>query len=123
LSRKLQAAGISSIPQLSPGNTSVYAQLTIQVENRPAVQTVLKEQGIFTAVHYPTLLCQQPALAVCGSCALSCQQACSCPIAQAASERVLSLPMHPYLSEVDQELIVAAVAMAVGSVAAHRSPN
>jgi UDP-2-acetamido-2-deoxy-ribo-hexuluronate aminotransferase len=123
LSRKLQAAGISSIPQLSPGNTSVYAQYTVQVENRPAVQTVLKERGIPTAVHYPTLLCQQPALAGCGSCALSCQQACSCPIAQAASERVLSLPMHPYLSEVDQELIVAAVAMAVGSVAAHQSPN
>jgi len=35
-------------------------------------------------------------------------------VAQAASERVLSLPMHPYLSEADQEEIAAAVMRALG---------
>jgi UDP-2-acetamido-2-deoxy-ribo-hexuluronate aminotransferase len=113
LSQKLQAAGIGSTPQLASGNTSVYAQFTIQVENRPAVHAALKAQGIPTAVHYPTLLCQQPALAGSGSCAQRCRQTCACPVAQAARERVLSLPMHPYLSEADQERIVAAVAAAV----------
>ena len=34
----------------------------MQVEQRAAVQAALKEQGIPTAVHYPTLLCQQLAL-------------------------------------------------------------
>ena len=114
LSSKLQAAGITSTPQLAPGNTSVYAQFTIQVENRQAVQAALKEHGIPSAVHYPTLLCQQPALAGCGSCAQRCLQACRSLVAKATSERVLSLPMHPYLSEVDQERIATAVAMAVG---------
>ena len=106
LSAKLQAVGISSIPKLAPGNTSVYAQYTVQVDNRPATQAYLKEQGIPTAVHYPTLLCQQPALAGKGSCVQHCHQTCGCPVAQTASERVMSLPMHPYLSEADQERLV-----------------
>lgn len=113
LNARLEAAGIHSTPKLAPGNTSVYAQYTVQVENRPATQAYLKEQGIPTAVHYPTLLCQQPALAGRGSCDNYCHQTCGCPVAQAASERVLSLPMHPYLSQTDQELIVVAVAQAV----------
>ena len=116
LSAKLQAAGIHSTPQLAPGNTSVYAQYTIQVDHRQAVQSALKEQGIPTAVHYPTLLCQQPALTGLGSCHQHCQLSCACPVAQTASERVLSLPMHPYLSEVDQERIATAVAQAVAQV-------
>lgn len=116
LSAKLQAAGINSTPQLSPGNTSVYAQYTIQVDHRPAVQTALKEQGIPTAVHYPTLLCQQPALTGRGLCRQRCPLSCGCPVAKTASERVLSLPMHPYLSEADQEQIAAAVAQAVTQV-------
>jgi UDP-2-acetamido-2-deoxy-ribo-hexuluronate aminotransferase len=117
LSSSLQAAGITSTPQLAPGNTSVYAQFTIQVNNRSAVQAALKVQGIPTAVHYPTLLCQQPALVKQGLCAQHCQQLCGCPVAQAASERVLSLPMHPYLSEADQERIADTVALTVAQVA------
>lgn len=121
LSRQLQAAGITSTPQLSAANTSVYAQYTIQVEHRSAVQEALKQQGIPTAVHYPTLLCQQPAMNGCGSCAQSCQQGCYCDVAQAVSQRVLSLPMHPYMSEVDQELIAKAVAAAIGVGAMYKA--
>ena len=102
-SRKLQAAGVTTTPQLAAGNTSVYAQYTVQVEQRAAVQAALKDQGIPTAVHYPTLLCQQPAL----RCEHSlCSGGCHTPIAQAASERVMSLPMHPWLSEADQDRVV-----------------
>jgi UDP-2-acetamido-2-deoxy-ribo-hexuluronate aminotransferase len=105
-SRKLQAAGITSTPQLAVGNTSVYAQYTVQVELRAEVQTALKERGIPTAVHYPTLLCQQPAL----RCEHSrCSRGCHTPLAQAASERVMSLPMHPWLSDDDQDRVVAAL--------------
>lgn len=112
-SEKLQAAGITTTPQLAPGNTSVYAQYTVQVEHRAAIQTALKEQGIPTAVHYPTLLCQQPALAANPACTRRCQRSCACPIAQSVSERVLSLPMHPWLSEADQDQVVSALAKAV----------
>jgi UDP-2-acetamido-2-deoxy-ribo-hexuluronate aminotransferase len=113
LSRRLQAVGITSTPQLSAGNTSVYAQYTIQVEHRSAVQQALKQRGIPTAVHYPTLLCQQPAMNGCFNCAQCCKFSCGCPVAQTVSERVLSLPMHPYLSEADQERIASAVSEAV----------
>ena len=102
-SRKLQAAGFTSTPQLAAGNTSVYAQYTVQVDSRSAVQAVLKEQGIPTAVHYPTLLCQQPALRCDHSL---CRGGCHTPIAQAATERVMSLPMHPWLSDDDQTRVV-----------------
>ena len=102
-SRKLQAAGVTTTPQLAAGNTSVYAQYTVQVEQRAAVQAALKDQGIPTAVHYPALLCQQPAL----RCEHSlCSGGCHTPIAQVASERVMSLPMHPWLSEADQDRVV-----------------
>jgi UDP-2-acetamido-2-deoxy-ribo-hexuluronate aminotransferase len=109
-SRKLQAAGIITTPQLAAGNTSVYAQYTVQVDQRAEVQAALKDRGIPTAVHYPTLLCQQPAL----RCAHSrCSCGCHTPLAQAASERVMSLPMHPWLSAADQDLVVDALVNAV----------
>jgi UDP-2-acetamido-2-deoxy-ribo-hexuluronate aminotransferase len=109
-SRKLQAAGITTTPQLAAGNTSVYAQYTVQVEQRAEVQALLKERGIPTAVHYPTLLCQQPAL----RCEHSrCSLGCHTPLAQAASERVMSLPMHPWLSDDDQDRVVDALMSAL----------
>jgi UDP-2-acetamido-2-deoxy-ribo-hexuluronate aminotransferase len=109
-SQCFQAAGVATTPYLVPGNTSVYAQYTIEVENRAAVQEALKDSGIPTAVHYPTLLCQQPALQVCGS---RCSGACATSLAQRASERVMSLPMHPYLSAQDQDQVVVAVTAAL----------
>jgi len=105
--RELQAVGIASTPSLAAGNTSVYAQYTVQVDDRPLVQERLQQAGVPTAVHYPTLLCQQPALAGCGE---RCSSGCGSPLAQRASERVLSLPMHPYLSDSDQDAVVAALA-------------
>lgn len=102
-SRKLQAAGVFTTPQLSPGNTSVYAQYTVQVAHRAEVQAQLKARLIPTAVHYPMLLCQQPAL----RCKHNlCRGGCHTPIAQAISERVMSLPMHPWLSDDEQSSVV-----------------
>ena len=103
-SRKLQDAGINTAPQLANGNTSVYAQYTVQVDQRPEVQAILKDQGIPTAVHYPTLLCQQPALRC--KHILCTTGGCNTPIAQVASQRVMSLPMHPWLSDGDLNQVV-----------------
>ena len=109
-SRKLQAAGISSTPKLAAGNTSVYAQYTVQVDQQDEVQAALKERGIPTAVHYPTLLCQQPAL----RCEhILCSRGCHTPIALAASQRVISLPMNPWLSDADLTRVVDALEIAV----------
>lgn len=62
-----------------------------------------KYRGIPTSVHYPTLLSQQPALRSVNSRA---SQVWQTPLAQADSERVMSLPMHPWLSDADQDQVV-----------------
>lgn len=92
-------AGSVTTPYIEPYNTSVYAQYTVQVDNREQVQEKLKEKGIPTAVHYPIPLNLQPAFAY-----LS-QPEGSFPVAEAAAKRVMSLPMHPYLTDEQIELI------------------
>ena len=58
---------------------------------------MLKEQGIPTAVHYPIPLNKQPAVADVNAVLL---------VGDAIAERVMSLPMHPYLSLEAQEKIL-----------------
>lgn len=86
-------AGITTIPFIEAHNQSAWAQYTIQVDNRDEVQAKLKEQGIPTAVHYPIPLNKQPAVADANAIL---------PVGDAVAERVMSLPMHPYLSKNEQ---------------------
>jgi UDP-2-acetamido-2-deoxy-ribo-hexuluronate aminotransferase len=94
-------AGVLTTPFIEMHNQSAWAQYTIQVENRADVQEKLKAQGIPTAVHYPIPLNKQPAVADVNAVL---------PVGDAVAERVMSLPMHPYLSENSQELIVNSLA-------------
>ena len=94
-------------PFVSPGNVSVYGQYTIQVDNRDAVQGKLKAAGVPTTVHYPVPLNLQPAFASLN------QGPGSFPKAEAAANRVLSLPMHGFLDEATQDRIIDAVLASV----------
>lgn len=105
-SELLSARGIQT-PYIEPHNLSVYAQYTILVKNRDAVQQKLQARGIPTAVHYPIPLNLQPVFAYLK------KPKGSFPVAERVAEQVLSLPMHPYLSEKDQDMIVNAVCEAV----------
>ena len=82
--------------------TSVYAQYTLRTENRSALEAGLKAQGIPTAVHYPLSLHQQPAYA-------GFFPGAAFPNSERLAREVLSLPMHPHLSEAVQDRIVQAV--------------
>ena len=84
---------VAVTPYIAAENRSVYAQYTVQVENRDEVQGKLKELGVPTAVHYPVPLHLQPAFSCFGS------SNGSCPVSEAASNKVMSLPMHPFLTE------------------------
>jgi UDP-2-acetamido-2-deoxy-ribo-hexuluronate aminotransferase len=84
-------------PYIEAHNTSVYAQYTVQVDQRGAVQNKLQENGIPTAVHYPVPLHLQPVFS-----GLNLPPG-SFPVAESVAKRVLSLPMHPYLT--DTELV------------------
>jgi UDP-2-acetamido-2-deoxy-ribo-hexuluronate aminotransferase len=79
-------------------NTCVYAQYTIEVPNRDDVGAYLKENGIPTAIHYPVPLNLQPVF--------SKYITAHVPVAEKAAKHVISLPMHPYLTEEEQDLIV-----------------
>ncbi|MDF0604367.1 DegT/DnrJ/EryC1/StrS family aminotransferase [Neisseriaceae bacterium TC5R-5] len=95
------------VPVISTGNSHVYAQYTVEVAQRDAVQAALSEQGIPSAVHYPIPLHLQPAFAYLGL------GVGSFPQAEAAAKRVMSLPMHPFLDEATQDTIVAALKQAL----------
>lgn len=102
----LDAAGIGRVAQ-RPDRTSAFAQYTVFVDDRAAVQARLKEAGIPTAVHYPIPLNRQPAYS-------NRSGGGPTPKADRAAERVMSLPMHADLTEEQQEAIVAALAGALG---------
>lgn len=87
-------------PHIETHNQSAWAQYTIQVFNRPQVQSTLQQQGIPTAVHYPIPLNQQPAVA---------DPATRLAVGDAVAQKVLSLPMHPYLDEGSLQRVVQAL--------------
>lgn len=93
----LAAAGVTTTPFIEAHNVSVFAQYTLRVQDRPAVQERLQSLGVPTAVHYPIPLNKQPAVA---------DAKVHLPVGDAVAEQVLSLPMHPYLSDEDMSLVV-----------------
>jgi UDP-2-acetamido-2-deoxy-ribo-hexuluronate aminotransferase len=70
------------------------------VPNREALQEQLKQAGIPTAVHYPIPLNKQPAVA---------DASVQLPVGDAVAQRVMSLPMHPYLDEGSLQQIASSV--------------
>jgi len=87
-------------PFIAESNTSVYAQYTIQVDDRDKIVRELNAKGVPTAVHYPVPLHCQPAFS---HLAIKKKQL---PIAESMAKRVMSLPMSPDLTETDQNEIV-----------------
>jgi UDP-2-acetamido-2-deoxy-ribo-hexuluronate aminotransferase len=90
-------------PVLADGCTSVYAQYTVEVPDRDKVEQGMKARGVPTAVHYPVPLHLQPVFASLGLGAGSFSKS------EAAGRRVISLPMHPYLTEEQQVRVVQAL--------------
>ena len=101
----LAASGLAG-PCLKAGNTSIFAQYTVLVDERDSVQAKLAAVGIPTTVHYPVPLHLQPAFADLGLAQGSF------PVAEHTAGRVLSLPMHPYLTTDEQEAVVAGLVAA-----------
>jgi len=98
------------LPKVQVFNTSSWAQYTIRVNDREAVQEALKIRAIPTAVHYPLLLSQQPVLFQTGQ---------DLPHSICAARQAISLPMHPYLRADDQSKIIRTLTEVVKCV----SPN
>lgn len=99
--RLLNRANIHTTPNIEPHNVSAWAQYTIRVDNRDAVQEALKTAGIPTTVHYPIPLNRQPAVA---------DAEARLARGDEVAAKVISLPMHPYLQPADIAAICQAVA-------------
>jgi UDP-2-acetamido-2-deoxy-ribo-hexuluronate aminotransferase len=88
-------------PFVEAHNRCVYAQYTVRVKKRDSVQKFMQAQGIPTAVHYPIPLNLQPVFA-------SLKEGPgSYPESEEAGPEVMSLPMHPYLTDDQQQKIVS----------------
>jgi UDP-2-acetamido-2-deoxy-ribo-hexuluronate aminotransferase len=108
-------SGLVRTPLLLGGNTSAWAQYTLEVDDRDAVVAALNADGVPTAVHYPIPMHRQPIFASLGV------SAGILPVAERAASRVMSLPMHPYLNPEDIARVAEAVSRAVQPSMATRS--
>ena len=93
-------------PIVPQGFYSSWAQYTLQVENkedRSGLQAALKALDIPTAVYYPIPMHRQTAF---NNLNLDDNR---CPVSDQLADTVISLPIHPYLSEADQDMICEAV--------------
>ena len=95
--------GHVTTPHLAPQCTSVYAQYTVRTPERDSMVESMRAAGVPTAIHYPTPLHMQPAFAD-----LRLGRG-SFSAAESAARDVLSLPMHPYLNQGDQDTIATAL--------------
>ena len=100
-------SGVVDTPVVPEGYYSSWAQYTIKLRDRAtrdALQSALKEAGIPSMVYYPTPMHKQTAHAPYGPYADDL-----CPVATSLCDRVLSLPIHPYITEEDVEMVCSIV--------------
>jgi dTDP-4-amino-4,6-dideoxygalactose transaminase len=91
------------VPRIPEDCLSAWAQYSVQSENRQNVMNRLKDAGIPTAIYYPKPLQLQTAFSYLGY-AMG-----DFPIAEKVSERIFSVPMHPYLTQEEQARIAACI--------------
>lgn len=86
------------VPTLLEGNTHVYAQYTIRVDEnrRERIVEQMKEAGIPVGIYYPKCFHEQPVFKYLG------YKYGDFPVSERASREVLSLPMHPFLNFKEQ---------------------
>jgi dTDP-4-amino-4,6-dideoxygalactose transaminase len=97
------------LPRVRPGNEDVWHLYVVQVEERSRVLAELGAAGIGAAIHYPTPLHLTAAYSGLG------YQKGQFPVAEAAADRILSLPMFPHLTADLQAVVVRALTAATNT--------
>ncbi len=103
---RLYADGLGhsvAVPHVPTGSTSSWAQYTIRTGRRDDLQRGLAERGVRTEIYYPRPLHMQPPYAHFPIAPGGL------PVTERLKDEVLSLPMHPYLSEMQSDYICRAV--------------
>jgi dTDP-4-amino-4,6-dideoxygalactose transaminase len=91
------------------GANSVWAQYTIVTDRRDALAQACREAGVPTAIHYTSPLHKLAPYRTCPTAPGGLPQA------EWLADRVISLPMHGYLSEEEQDTVIDTVLGALGS--------
>jgi len=78
------------VPKKRENNKHVYHLYIVQTDNRDRVREKLSEKGIQTGIHYPVPIHKQPVFGV---------QNLSFPKAEAAADRMFTLPLYPHMSK------------------------
>ena len=103
-------ADVVTVPRVAKGSASVWAQYTIQLPdgvNRKQFAAVLRGMGVPTMVYYEKPMHKQKAY-----CAYPVLEG-GLPVSERISEKVISLPMHPYLDIATQDRVIESVRRAV----------
>ncbi|WP_435552407.1 DegT/DnrJ/EryC1/StrS family aminotransferase [Natrinema sp. CGMCC1.2065] len=90
-------------PTEPAGYRHVYHQYTVRTHDRDALAATLEDRDVGTGIYYETPIHRQPAYETVSSAAAKF------PVAERAADEVLSLPVHPTLSERDRRTVVEAV--------------
>jgi dTDP-4-amino-4,6-dideoxygalactose transaminase len=100
-----QLAGVPGVttPVTDPLNEHIFHQYVVQVDRRDALQAHLKDQGVGSAVYYSIPLHLQQCFGFLG------YKAGQLPVCEAASHRVLALPVYPEMTEAQKSQVVAAI--------------
>ena len=96
------AGSTTLAPTVIQGGRSTWAQYTVEHDNRDGLSAHLKTLGVPTAAYYPMPMHRQDCYAI-------YPQPGGLPVSEAKAERVLSLPMHPYLDVETQDRIIEGV--------------
>ena len=105
------ALGSTGLEVLLGGGKQFFTQFKDggkRTDGRDLIAEMLKLQGIPSAVYYPKCLHEQPVFANLG------YKLGDFPESEKASREVLSLPMHPFLSESEQDLVIAVLTKLIG---------
>jgi len=89
------------VPTISNDCTHVYAQYTLAVDNRDQFQKNLTERKIPTGVYYPIPLHKQPIFE-------KEYEGRTFEVTEKVCQKVISLPMHPYLDKETQDQVIEA---------------
>jgi dTDP-4-amino-4,6-dideoxygalactose transaminase len=103
LSAKLCEMGGIVTPKVRDHVEHVFNQYTIRIPNRDQAAQSLRERGIGVGIYYPIPIHKQPLYQQLGYAEIL-------PVAEAASQEVLSLPIHPSLTKNDLDMVIQALA-------------
>ncbi len=100
-------SGSVKVPYIEKHNLSAWAQYSVLHKDRDRIVKYLQEQKLPVAIYYPIPLHLQKAFKELG------YKTGDFPVSETIASQIFSLPMHPYLSEEDQDRIVQSIIEAV----------